>query len=446
MAPKVPIPVNAAELEEMLSKPAVMQEVLADPDSLKAFFKNYAQTVMQRDGDLNAQLQDMVRAEFASFLRDHGQEMTKQTNALLARGPKGSARSALYREDAPGARLDSDRITPAEFYRAIWHMNVDNTARGRRDTYRNAFSSTIPSSGGFLVPEAVRSVLAEKALEQSVVRPRAMVIPMEAASVAFPTIDETTHNGSVMGGMVAYWAAEGDDLTDSAPTFGQVKLEANTLTTYTEVPNQLLQDSAVSLASFIDTQYPRAHSFFEDIACLTGSGVGQPLGVLNAPAMLTVSKEAGQLADTIVWQNILRMFCRLLPTSIGTAVWVVSPGCFFELATMALSVGTGGSAIWLNNGVAGPPMTILGRPVIISEKVPVLGDAGDISLIDFSQYLVGDRMYMEAMSSPHYKFQSVKTAYRFIQRVDGRPWLRSPLTPANGGDTLSAYVRVEARA
>jgi HK97 family phage major capsid protein len=444
MAPKVPIPVSAVELEEMLSQPARMQEVLADPESLKAFFKNYAQTVMQRDTDLNSQLQDMVKAEFATFLRDHGQEMNARTNALLSRGPKGSARSALYREDAPGARLDS--VSARDFYRAIWHLNTSNDARKLRDGYKNAFSSNIPSSGGFLVPESIRSTLAEQALEQSVVRPRAMVVPMEAATVGFPVVDDTTHNGSVLGGMIAYWAAEGDDLTDTSTTFRQVKLEANTLTMYTEVPNQLLQDSSASLGAFIDSQFPRAQGFFEDIAFLTGNGVGQPLGVLNAPSMITVSKEAGQLADTIVWQNLLRMFCRLLPNSIGTAVWVISPGCFFELATMALSVGTGGSAIWLNNGVSGPPMTILGRPVIISEKVPKLGDAADITLIDFAQYLVGDRMYLEAMSSPHYKFQSIKTAYRFIQRVDGRPWLPSALTPANGGDTLGAYIRIEERA
>jgi HK97 family phage major capsid protein len=90
-------------------------------------------------------------------------------------------------------------------------------------------------------------------------------------------------------------------------------------------------------------------------------------------------------------------------------------------------------------------MTILGRPLYMSEKVPNLGTKGDIGFYDFGQYLVGDRGYMEAMSSPHYKFQNVKTAYRFVQRVDGRPGISSALTPANGGDTLSPFITLATR-
>jgi len=112
---------------------------------------------------------------------------------------------------------------------------------------------------------------------------------------------------------------------------------------------------------------------------------------------------------------------------------------------MALSVGTGGSAVWLNNGVQGPPMTILGRPVIFTEKAPVLGDAGDLTFVDLSYYLVGDRQMMTATSSPHFKFQTDETAFKVISRVDGRAWLNSAITPKNGGPTLSPIVKLGAR-
>lgn len=113
---------------------------------------------------------------------------------------------------------------------------------------------------------------------------------------------------------------------------------------------------------------------------------------------------------------------------------------------MALSVGTGGGPIWLNNGVAGPPMTILGRPVIVSEKVKTLGDAGDINFVDLGFYLIGDRQTMTAESSPHYRFQNGETAFRFVSRVDGRPWLKSAITPKNNGATLSPFVKLADRA
>ena len=47
-------------------------------------------------------------------------------------------------------------------------------------------------------------------------------------------------------------------------------------------------------------------------------------------------------------------------------------------------------------------------------------------------------------ASEQFAFQNDQTAYRIIERVDGRPWLQSPLTPHNGGPTLSAYVGLSA--
>jgi HK97 family phage major capsid protein len=189
-------------------------------------------------------------------------------------------------------------------------------------------------------------------------------------------------------------------------------------------------------------------AWFEDVAFLRGTGVGEPLGVLDSgnSAKVSVAKESGQAADTIVWENLVKMYARMLPQSLSSAVWVAHPDTFPELATMALSVGTGGSAVWLNNGVSGPPATILGRPVILTEKAETLGDLGDINFIDFSYYLVGDRQSLTAMTSEHFKFSSDTTAYRIIQRVDGRPWIRSAITPNKGSNTMSPFVSLAARA
>ena len=46
--------------------------------------------------------------------------------------------------------------------------------------------------------------------------------------------------------------------------------------------------------------FGQALGYFEDVAFISGTGAGQPLGILNAPALVTVSKETGQAADTIV--------------------------------------------------------------------------------------------------------------------------------------------------
>jgi HK97 family phage major capsid protein len=126
-------------------------------------------------------------------------------------------------------------------------------------------------------------------------------------------------------------------------------------------------------------------------------------------------------------------------------VWICSPDAIPELLTMALSVGTGGNAVFVVNATGPAPMSIFGRPLIISEKAGALGDRGDISFVDLSYYLVGDRQTMTADSSTDYNFGSDKTTFRIIQRVDGRPWLQSAITPKNGGNTLSPFVELAAR-
>ena len=52
---------------------------------------------------------------------------------------------------------------------------------------------------------------------------------------------------------------------------------------------------------------------------------------------------------------------------------------------------------------------------------------------------------MTAESSPHFKFSTDITAYRFIERIDGRPWLTSAITPRKGSNTLSPFVKIAAR-
>jgi HK97 family phage major capsid protein len=364
-----------------------------------------------------------------------------------AAGSREARKAGIYNPQAQGATIDNLFNGAGEYFHAIWHGNNNRTAEVQNKVrqVKNAFSSDVPSEGGFLIPEVLRSELLTVALETAIVRPRARVIPMDSLRVPFPAVDSTTNVSSVFGGIIAYWTQEAAALQDTSAKFSQIVLDANKLTAYTEVPNELIADSIISFEAYINQIFPEALAFYEDYAFLKGSGVGEPKGVLNSNAMVSVAAEAAQPTATIVWENIVKAYARMLPGSLNRAVWIVSPDTFPELATMALSVGTGGSAVWLPNGVGAPTMTILGRPVIVSEKASVLGTAGDIAFVDLGFYLIGDRQTMSATSSMHFKFQNDVTAFRIIERVDGRPWLESAITPKNGGSALSPFVQLATR-
>jgi HK97 family phage major capsid protein len=448
---KIAIPTAQAELEELLSDGAKVQNLMTEgqfPDVVKA----YAKHVNDTDEAMGRQIKEETQRVLADYLREN--EDTKGLAALKRGGVNAATTTASkhFQPKALGAKYSAEEhgetlaqflvdVSPKAFMTPELHE--------RRERLRNAAASSgEPASGGFLVPEAFRAELLSLSLENSVVRPRARIVPMETSRVIYPYIDDTSHASNVFGGVQGYWTPESGTMTDVAASFGRMALEAWKLTAFANVPNELIADSAVSFEAFIRSTFPQALAYFADVAFLNGSGAGQPLGILtdaNA-ARVTVAKESGQAADTIVWENIVKMFSRMLPQSLSTAVWVVSPNTFSELATMALSVGTGGGPIWLNNGVQGPPATILGRPVIISEKVPALGNESDVNFIDFSYYLVGDRQAMTVASSEHFRFQNGETSFKFVERLDGRPWLQSALTPRNGGDTLSPFISLAERA
>ena len=45
--------------------------------------------------------------------------------------------------------------------------------------------------------------------------------------------------------------------------------------------------------------------------------------------------------------------------------------------------------------------------------------------------------------SEQYKFANDLTSYRLTERCDGRSWLRTALSPFNGGATLSPFVALD---
>ncbi|MFJ4682053.1 phage major capsid protein [Streptomyces sp. NPDC088789] len=449
--PTMTIPRNADELAEMLADGTKLKEVMASRDSLTEFITAYGQALQGDGTDLNRLVAEETQRVFAQMLRDNdmpgGKDNIKRLNldpqakrgGMLTSHRQGTAHNA----NAVGAQVDALFTDSIDYVRNIWHKNTRADA-GKLSELRNAASSVSPADGGFLVPETLRAQLLQLALEQSVVRPLATVVPMDSARVPFPMIDTTTNAGSVFGGMVAYWGEEGAALQDSSPKFGRVELDAKKLTGLSAVPNELLQDSIVSFSALIETLWPKALAFEEDAKFQVGSGTGEPLGFRGTgnPAAIAVPRTT---SNKIQYPDVVNMYAQMLPSSLSRAVWMCSPDAIPQLLQLSLTVGTGGNSVFVVNAAAGMPMSIFGRPLIITEKASALGTRGDLAFTDLSYYLVGDRQIMTADSSTDYAFGNDKTTFRIIQRVDGRPWIQSAITPANGSSNkLSPFIELAA--
>lgn len=300
------------------------------------------------------------------------------------------------------------------------------------------------SQGGFLVPEEYRMELYEIALENAVVRPRATVLPMKSDSLKVPYVSDSTHASSVFGGVVAYWTGEAAEKTASNPKFGQLELTPHKLAGITYSSNELLADSGIALEPLIRRMFGTAWGWYEDEAFINGTGAGQPLGILNCGCLKSVYRNT---ASRVMYEDIAEMYQSMLPASLPYAVWIIHPTVIAEL----LELGSGNAAdasgkilVWQPDAKIGPTWTILGRPVIISEKLQGLGTQGDIIFADLRYYLIGDRQSITIDSSTHVAFTSDQTVWRFVIRVAGQCWPQSTLTTHNGSHTFSPFVALNA--
>lgn len=494
----IAIPETAEQLEELLNDDKALGHLLAEGQLFDFNRKYLAASLEKKSADLGPQMREQMQLGWQQFLQDQeGKGFRPRAGAVSPFGVQGDRASAavarsqradaarqvhkqrLFNDRAIGAKLNQEAYAKslAEFSYAVYRGEEAAAKRGdtgeveRLRSFKrnlaNALSERIPAEGGFLVPEDLRSEILMVALETAVVRPRARVIPMDSLRVPLPAIDDTSHSSSVFGGVVGYWTEEGAALTASAPSFSRVVLEAKKLTAYTTIPNELLQDSVTPLDTWFNMFFPEAISWFEDIAFIgsatTGTGVGEPQGLLNAPAAIRVPVGTQY---HIKFNDIAKAYSRMWPASLNRCVWLCSPDVLVELLQLALSEDGSGTTVapplWLQAMQAegypgsgngdGYSYTLMGRPLIVTEKMPSVSSGntttpGALTLVDLSYYLLGDRQSMQIASSADYLFASDMMAYRVIERLDGRFWLQSAITPANGStNTLSPLVKIDSTA
>jgi len=393
---------------------------------------------------------------------DHAkaEKMVEEAKAMRARATQLKEIASMGAELATEAKQMQAKEPEAkgsefkawgEFLQSAWLAQN----RGRQDERLSFFKDEGPSNkkdmveqvgaaGGFLVPVEFQAQLQAVIGERNSIRPRCTIIPMRRRQVNIPVLDQTGTTAGAphwFGGMKVYWTEEAGAKSEVTPAFREVTLTAFKLAAITYASDELMEDSAISLASFLQGPmgFGGAVAWYEEYAFLNGTGAGQPQGVITAPATITVARTA--VSPAVQYADLVNMFESFLPSANG--VWYLHQSV---ASTLMTSTGPTGSASYLWGDMTnGRPNQLLGMPVVWTEKLPREGTAGDVLLADWSYYLVGDRQATTVDTSIHNKFEYDKTTWRVVHRVDGRPWLSSPLTLADGTSTVSPFVILGAK-
>lgn len=311
-------------------------------------------------------------------------------------------------------------------------------------------SETVGTEGGFLLQDTFTGELTKRMLGDSILAAQAQNVTIGANSNGLTWNDRRDYDQQNSARNIqVYWTEEGGSLTASKGKINRQTLSLEKLTGLYYATDESLQD-AQSLGQLMDDWFMEEFPFKLDQTILRGDGVAKPLGILNASCLVTVAKESGQTADTIVAKNIVKMYSRMWARSMGQAAWYVNQEILPELMVLTLTTSGTERPIWTppdSGFVNAPGGFLLGRPIRFLDHASTLGDKGDIWFMDMSKYRLISKGGIQRDSSIHVRFLNDETAFRFRMRMNGQPTWSDVVTPSQATThTRSPFITLAARA
>jgi len=313
-----------------------------------------------------------------------------------------------------------------------------------RTVYRStkSLNSDSGTAGGYTVPTEYSAQLLQVAVEQSQVLARVRRIPVNAPMGEYPALDQylapTAGSGNTAqaGGLKATKRAEGGSYTETEPQFQMIRYRlSDAASGMVKVTKELRMDSVAGIEAFLQNVIGVSVANKLEYYILRGTGVGEPLGILNAPAKIDITPDTN---NVFTYADAVEMVGRFKAVA-GAPTWLYHPGLINDIAVF--QIGTGGAA-FVNSMSAGMPMALLGYPLISSEHLPQPDNSGCAVLADLGSYLLFDKGGLYIEFSEHAAFTEGKDTWRFGMRCDGQPWMKSAITLADpqGSYTVSPFV------
>ena len=394
----------------------------------------------------------LLKAEVTRIAEDVAKFATMKTQME-------SIEAAVAKMQAPGGGAD-DKKKPvyanigAQLLDVAAAVNPDLSASRRAEAIErlgkvraaaSGANETVPSEGGFLVEKDSGSLLDKGAVATGLLSQRCFEVPCSGDSdgLKLTLIDETSRaTGSRFGGIQVYMKAEADTVTATKPKFREGIWSLKDCMGIMYATNDLLRDAS-KLTALVNKWFPAEFGFKIDDEIVNGVGSGHAQGIIPAACTVTQAVETGQNRSTavnkILYENIARMYARLLSSSDPAAIWFINRALLPHIMLMTITGGTASTPVFLPpNGAAGQPyMTLLGKPIIPIEQCQAPGTAGDIILADLNEYLLLTKGGIESQASIHVRFIYDEMTFRWVYRFDGSPIRNKVLTPYKGGSTAT---------
>lgn len=274
---------------------------------------------------------------------------------------------------------------------------------------RDLLSGT-PTAGGNTVPTSFYNQLVAHLIEVSGLLMAAPTVLTTESGEAIMIPKTTAHGGAAL-------VTEGSPIPESDPTFAQARLDAYKYGQLLQISSELVDDTGVDLQGYIAKQAGRAVGNAIGGHLITGTGSGQPQGVVPA-ATVGVTGGTG-VTGAFTADNIIDLQYSVIAPyrNSQSCSWLMRDATVGAARKLKDSTG---QYLWQPALVAGAPDTLLGKPLNTDPFVPAVG-LGNRSVLfgDFAAYYVRWVRGVRFERSDDYAFNQDLITYRTLLRGDG---------------------------
>ena len=342
--------------------------------------------------------QDVVDLGHAIDRLERVEQMDREMNV-------DPANPALVNRPEKPDRQDTRRGIASDAYKkAFWAQ-----LRGRTSyEIRDALQVGELSEGGYTVPSEFEHQLVEALQEENIMRGLVHVITTASGDRKIPIV---TSYGN------ASWIEEEQQIPESDVAFGQITLGAHKLATAIRISQELLQDSAFDMASYIAHEFQRRAGAAEEEAILTGNGSHKPIGLLHDTLGAQVGVTTGS-ATAITADELIDLQHSLKSGYRRKAAFIMNDATI--KAVRKLKDGQG-QYIWQPSIRDGVPDMLLNTRIYMSNYMP-LPEAGHKIILygDYSYYWLADRAGRTLQRLNELYAMTDQIGFKLTERLDGR--------------------------
>ena len=267
-------------------------------------------------------------------------------------------------------------------------------SKGRDNTYTTAEAEAVAdvdaaqramslttTAGGFLIPQQLDPVV------------------INTSNGSFNQIRlaarEVVATGNVWNGVSAgatswSWATEATQVSDDASTFANPQITVHRAEGYVPISLEALQDEA-NVAQEVARLMAEGKDTLESTAFATGTGSGQPFGIVTALNTVAGSIVTVATTDTFGLPDLYSLEEGLPQKHRAAASFLANHAIYNDIRAFDTQ---GGAALWerLSNEV---PNVLLGRPAFEAEAMDgVISTTEDYVLVfgNFNDYVIADRI------------------------------------------------------